>query len=102
MSVPSYLPTIGTARPYPETGITTAQWRALPVVEVEWARLTTTQDQLDLATVIDPERVREGGDAFPHVVSYRGDLYLEDGHHRVARSIIQGYDRGPVRIFEAG
>lgn len=74
-------------RPYPVTGLTTARWVTevdLDVVHLH--QLWLTQDSVRVAALFgltDPTRF---SDAYPHVVAYDGELYLEDGHHRVLRA----------------
>ena len=40
------------------------------------------------------------GDLFAHVVSYKGDLYLETGLHRALRAALQGRTAIHARILE--
>lgn len=92
---------IGTERPYPPTGLSTQQWRDVPIVFVRFDHLTTTQDGVFLHAVFGERR--PGSDVFPHVVEYEGILYLEDGHTRVAREFLRGYQAAYMRVlFESG
>jgi hypothetical protein len=90
---------IGTTRPYPPTGLTSASWREVPIRYVYFVELTTTQDGVYLRALLaiaDPA----SGDPYPHVVAYQGILYLEDGHTRVARDILRGCAGAYMRICE--
>ena len=40
------------------------------------------------------------GDLFAHVVSWRGDLYLEDGLHRTLRAALQQRHSVHARVLE--
>ena len=89
-------------RPYPPTGITTAEWMAtVPVVRVNVRSLAFVQTEIDLVALLTG-RVREGSDAYPHVVRFEGVDYVEDGHVRIARHVLMlGTDQLLVRRFEA-
>jgi len=54
---------------------------------VKLADLVTTKATLDLETLLSEDSTFYG-DLFPHVVRYRGVLYLEDGMHRALRSAL--------------
>jgi hypothetical protein len=92
---------IVTDRPYPPTGLTTARWAAevKPVV-VRLETLILTQDGVRIGPlfgVLDRE-----SDAFPHAVDHHGQLYLEDGHHRVVRAALRDRIRTMwMRVFTA-
>lgn len=64
-----------------------------------WKDLVTTQDGVWLHALLSDD-LRPGSDLFPLVVRHNGTLYLEDGHHRVARSVLRGQRGGYVRIYE--
>lgn len=67
-------------------GMSTAKWMALPAQWVDVARLTPTQD---VAVDLWPHRRPMDAacrDPYIHVVQLGSVLYLEDGHHRVARA----------------
>ena len=49
--------------------------------------LVTTRTQLDLSVLLVDDSTYFG-DLFAHVVSWRGDLYLEDGLHRALRAAL--------------
>jgi Arc/MetJ family transcription regulator len=78
---------VGHGRPYPEHGLTQGDWAALPPQQVRLDDLVTTKDQLDLATLLDEDSTFFG-DLFAHVISWRGELYLEDGLHRALRAAL--------------
>lgn len=80
-------------------GMTTLRWvtevkvRTLPI---NW--LIATQPGVlfaPLLVFIQPI----GGDPYPHVIFYNGDYYLEDGHHRVMKSILSGLTTIDCRVL---
>lgn len=79
----------GRDRDWPDQGMTTDLWRAIEPCPVEIDQLHPTQPGVLFAAICNP-RIRDGGDTLPHVVEWRGDLYLEDGHHRVVRAALDG------------
>lgn len=90
--------TIGDGRPYPPTGLTTAAWAELEPVLVDMDAVTTTQDVGDLHALVTGA-VRDGSDAYPHVVAWRSRLWLEDGHNRVVRRYLRGIHVQRCRVF---
>jgi len=54
---------------------------------------------LDLHTVLATDSTFYG-DLFPHVISWRGELYLEDGLHRALRAALQQRSVLHVRVLE--
>jgi Arc/MetJ family transcription regulator len=79
---------VGYDRPYPDHGLKQRDWALLPPQQVRLDQLVTTKDTLDLTTLLDAESTFFG-DLFPHVVSWRGDYYLEAGLHRALRAALQ-------------
>ena len=79
---------VGDARPYPDHGLAIRDWAQVPPHQVRLDQLITTKDTLDLATLLDEDSTFFG-DLFPHVVEWRGELYLEDGLHRALRAALQ-------------
>ncbi len=86
--------------PYPEHGVTTQrEWAVIAPRQVRLADLTTTRATLDLRSLLDDDSTFYG-DLFAHVVSYRGQLYLETGLHRALRAALQGRTAIHARILE--
>ncbi len=80
---------VGDTRPYPEHGRTTPKaWADIPPRMVRLDALTTTKSTLDLHNALAEDSTFYG-DLFPHVVQWRGRLYLEDGLHRALRAALQ-------------
>jgi Arc/MetJ family transcription regulator len=79
---------VGADRPYPDHGLRPEDWAALAPQQVRLDELVTTKDTLHLATLLDEDSTFFG-DLFAHVVSWQGDLYLEDGLHRALRAALQ-------------
>lgn len=75
---------VGDAKPYPEHGLTTRDWVALPPSQVQLDHLITVKRTLDLDVLLAEDSTFYG-DMFAHVVQWRGELYLEDGLHRALR-----------------
>jgi len=90
---------IGDERPYPPHNLTLKQWAEIEPHEVRLDQLVTTKSTLDLHTLLAEDSTLFG-DLFPHVVSWRGDLYLEDGLQRTLRAALQGRDTIHARIYE--
>ncbi|EFQ81964.1 hypothetical protein HMPREF0063_12871 [Aeromicrobium marinum DSM 15272] len=92
---------VGEGRPYPEHGLTPAQWAEISPSQVRLDDLTTTRTQLDLALLLDAESTFYG-DLFAHVVSWEGQFYLEDGLHRAVRAALQQRHMLHARVFTMG
>ena len=75
---------VGDSKPYPEHGMTTRDWAALPPTQVQLDHLITVKRTLDLDVLLAEDSTFYG-DMFAHVVQWRGELYLEDGLHRALR-----------------
>jgi hypothetical protein len=70
-------------------GMTSEKWLDVPVQAVQTRFLIATQDGIYLKPLMKPETA-VGGDSHPHVIGHKGRLYLEDGHHRAVRAMIEG------------
>ena len=92
------MPKIGSARPYPATGLTTEDWAALAAEVVDWEDVITTQDGVTIEGLLS-DSPRLGSDTYPHIVEHAGIRYLEDGHCRVVRSLIRGETQGLARVL---
>lgn len=79
---------VGDSRPYPEHNLSLKSWGNIAPEQVRLDQLITTQKNLDLETLLAEDSTFYG-DLFPHVVRYRGQLYLEDGVHRALRTALQ-------------
>jgi Arc/MetJ family transcription regulator len=75
---------VGDGRPYPDHGLSTRDWAAIPPTQVQLDRLITVKRTLDLDVLLAEDSTFYG-DMFAHVVEWRGELYLEDGLHRALR-----------------
>lgn len=86
-------------RPYPATGLSTARWAAEVDVEpVPACQLWLTQRCVQIAALFGV--LDRDSDSHPHVVAHDGELYLEDGHHRVVREVLMyGYHVIHARVF---
>ena len=75
---------VGEGRPYPDHGLSTRDWAAIPPTQVQLDNLITVKRTLDLDVLLAEDSTFYG-DMFAHVVEWRGELYLEDGLHRALR-----------------
>ena len=65
---------VGDSRPYPQHGMTHADWGGIPPQQVRLDTLITTQKTLNLETLLAEDSTYYG-DLFPHVVKWGGELY---------------------------
>jgi Arc/MetJ family transcription regulator len=86
-------------RPYPDHASTDRAWAQIPPRPVPLDQLITTKNVLDLHTVLATDSTFYG-DLFPHVVSWRGELYLEDGLHRALRAALEQRPVLHVRVLD--
>jgi len=80
--------------PWPQAGMTTQRWiDEVQPRHVQIRDLIATQPHVILEALTDTfmrdDAQAWSRDPYPHVVSWRGDLYLEDGHHRAIRALLR-------------
>jgi len=75
-------------KPYPDHGMTPKEWAEIPPRPVRLDQLITTKRELALDRLLADDSTFYG-DLFPHVVEWKGNLYLEDGVHRALRAALQ-------------
>jgi hypothetical protein len=85
--------------PWGETGMTTAKWLGIPATTVRIADLIATQPGVLLEALSPSPHIPVGGDPVPHVIVWRGDMYLEDGHHRAVRAALNAHTHIEARIL---
>jgi Arc/MetJ family transcription regulator len=85
-------------RPYPAHDLALRDWAKVPPRQIRLDELVTTKRVLALDVLLDDDSTFYG-DLFPHVVSWDGDLYLEDGLHRALRAALQQRTTLHVRVF---
>lgn len=90
---------IGDSRPYPDHGLTSRAWSDVPPRLVRLESLTTTKSTLNLHDLLAEDSTFYG-DLFPHVISWQGRLYLEDGLHRALRAALQHRPALHARVLE--
>ena len=91
---------VGDGRPYPDHGlVSTKDWAAVPPRQVRLEELVTTKRELNLDNLLAEDSTFYG-DLFAHVVSWQGDLYLEDGLHRALRAVLQQRQTMHARVLE--
>ena len=92
---------VGEDRPYPAHGYVQKQWAAIAPQQVRLDALVTTKRMLDLEALLEEDSTFYS-DLFAHVVSWEGDLYLEDGLHRALRAALQQRQTVHARVLELG
>ncbi|MGB3955582.1 MAG: type II toxin-antitoxin system VapB family antitoxin [Brooklawnia sp.] len=90
---------VGEGRPYPPHGYAQRDWASILPQQVRLDQLVTTKRTLDLDALLAEDSTFYG-DLFAHVVSWQGDLYLEDGLHRALRAALQQRDTVHARVLE--
>ncbi len=85
--------------PFPPTGLTTACWKEIDVEWVWFHDLILTQTGVSIFRLLNTEKLDPSADDFCHVVSFQGNLYLQDGHHRVSRAAAQGELGMLMRVY---
>jgi Arc/MetJ family transcription regulator len=90
---------VGDGRPYPDHAWTAREWAQIPPRPVRLDQLITTKNVLDLHMVLAEDSTYYG-DLFPHVIRWRGNLYLEDGVHRALRAALHQRSVLHVRVLE--
>ena len=98
-SVPLIFKAVRNGRPYPDHGLSTRDWAAVPPRQVRLDTLITTKKELALDALLADDSTFYG-DLFPHAVQWQGDLYLEDGLHRALRSALQQRNVIHVRVLD--
>lgn len=86
-------------RPYPDHGYSQKQWASIAPQQVRLDQLVTTKRELDLEALLEEDSTFYG-DLFAHVVSWDGELYLEDGLHRALRAALQQRSTVHARVLE--
>ncbi|WP_395475122.1 type II toxin-antitoxin system VapB family antitoxin [Saccharopolyspora spinosa] len=74
-------------QPYPDHRMALRDWANVPPRPVRMEDLVTTTKVLHLDRLLSRDSTFFG-DLFPHVVRWRGELYLEDGLHRALRAAL--------------
>jgi Arc/MetJ family transcription regulator len=90
---------VGEGRPYPDHARSAREWAAIPPRPVRLDQLITTKNVLDLHTVLAKDSTFYG-DLFPHVIRWKGELYLEDGLHRALRAALHQRSVLHVRVLD--
>ncbi|KUP95275.1 type II toxin-antitoxin system VapB family antitoxin [Thermobifida cellulosilytica] len=90
---------VGNGRPYPDHGLSRSAWMRIAPTQVRLDELVTTKATLDLEHLLAKDSTFFG-DLFPHVVRWRGELYLEDGLHRALRAALQQRISVAARVYD--
>ncbi len=89
----------GDGRPYPEHGLSAGDWATIPPRQLRLDQLTTVTSVLALDRLLSEDSTFYG-DLFAHVVSWDGELYLEDGLHRAVRSALRNRPTIHARVLD--
>lgn len=92
---------VSDGRPYPDHGLGQSDWATISPSQVRLDDLTTTKTRLDLEHLLDDDSTYFG-DLFAHVVSWNGELFLEDGLHRALRAALQQRTMLHARVHSMG
>lgn len=85
--------------PWGTTGLSTQTWLHVPLNWVKMSDLIATQPGIMFDGILHPQKQV---DPHPHVVVWDDEFYLEDGHHRVVRQMIQGVELLHARVLWTG
>lgn len=89
---------VSEGRPYPDHGLSLKEWSEIPPRPMRLDQLVTTKRELALDRLLAEDSTFYG-DLFPHVVSFEGTFYLEDGLHRALRAALQQRTTIHVRVL---
>jgi hypothetical protein len=84
-------------RPYDQDDLVDTDWSAVAAEFVEFRNLWLTQTRLSVAAMLGQSSYST--DAFPRAVHFAGQMFLEDGHHRIVRAALQGWNGTNVRVI---
>ncbi len=90
---------VGEGRPYPGAALSIREWGKIPPRQVRLDDLITTKAVLDLHHLLARDSTFYG-DLFPHVIQWRGELYLEEGLHRALRAALHQRTVVHARVFD--
>jgi hypothetical protein len=90
---------VANGRPYPATGLSPAKWREVSTKYVPIGELHATRAALSIAALAPDYREPHTADRLVHVVVWEGKLYIEEGHHRVAREALAGATHVNARVL---
>lgn len=91
---------INTAPPYGDSGLSPKAWRDVLPRHVPIKDLVATQNHLTIAALHHDHRTPHDADRFVHVVRFNGQLFIEDGHHRIVRERLAGADWINARVHD--
>ena len=100
--------TILAERPYPQVPPT--EWLRIPAVLVPIEDVVFTQEVLQIRSMLERTPVVTDGmsceppkwDEAAHLVRWQGQLYVENGHHRLVRLMVMGATLARCRVLELG
>ncbi len=86
-------------KPYPDHGLSHRDWAQIPPRQIRLDELVTTTTVLALDRLLSEDSTFYG-DLFPHVVKWRGTVYLEDGLQRAVRAALRNRVVLHARLFD--
>ncbi len=87
--------------PWGTTNQTSTTWRDIPAQPVTLNTLIATQPGILISPLLTAP-TPYAGDPLPHVISWRNRFYLEDGHHRAMRAMLNGEQTMWARVLHLG
>jgi hypothetical protein len=87
-------------RPYEPLAMTTAAWAHIPPVPVALdTPVVFSQEKVSIEVLLDEPAPM--WDDHPHLVRWRGQTFVVDGHHRWVRARLRGEATLACRVLEA-
>lgn len=82
-------------------GMNPERWRLVPVELVEVSVIKLIQDEVSVEGLINAalEGPPTNGDPFPHLISVKKNLWVEEGHDRILVWRIRGCGLMPARVL---
>ena len=89
-------------RKFEPMNMTTQLWLSVPTQIVCISDLIFSQTHVSIEGLLNAQNKGNSfcGDAYPHVISYQGKLFLNDGHCRITMKLLSGETHAEVRIKE--
>lgn len=80
--------------------MTAEDWQRISLTHVPINQLVPTQSTVLIDRLLDLSggKPRRGGDPYGHVIKFRGQLYIHDGHHDLVRFWLRDQSHALVRI----
>lgn len=82
--------------------MTTALWLEIPTSVVQIDTLIFCQNHLTVEGLLKAAKGEASycGDTYPHLVRFKGKIYIVDGHHRIVVAVVRGQSIIEARLLE--